>query len=194
MDRRIARTRSTLQRALIALMTRKGYEAITVEEVCQEADIGRSTFYAHFTGKDDLKRSGLDDHLRRMLLEHQRAAALRPQDGGFAFALPFFEHAREQLPLYRALVSKGGVSTTIVMLRQIVTELVRNELAGKWGGAAKAPDAVVAFIVGGFMSLLTWWLDGGAVSSPQDLDRLFRKLASQGLSGDLATAPGETSG
>lgn len=170
-----------LQRALISLMTRKGYDAITVEEVCDEADIGRSTFYAHFTGKDHLKRSGLDDHLRAMLLEHQRAAALRPLDGGFGFVLPFLEHAREQLDLYRALVSKGGVATTTTMLRQIVTELVRNELAHKPAPSGVRQEVATAFVVGGFMSLLTWWLDGGTRLAPAELDEMFRRLVLQGL-------------
>lgn len=189
MDRRIARTRSMLQRALISLMTRKGYDAITVEEVCDEADIGRSTFYAHFTGKDHLKRSGLDDHLRGMLLEHQRAAALRPLDGGFGFVLPFLEHAREQLDLYRALVSKGGVATTTAMLRQIVTELVRNELVHRPAPSDVRPEVATAFVVGGFMSLLTWWLDGGARLAPAELDVMFRRLVRQGL-GDGAQLTG----
>ncbi|KQY93960.1 hypothetical protein ASD21_10280 [Caulobacter sp. Root1455] len=190
MDRRIARTRSMLQGALISLMTRKGYDAITVEEVCEEADIGRSTFYAHFTGKDHLKRSGLDDNLRSMLLEHQRAAALGPLDGGFGFVLPFLEHAREQLDLYRALVSKGGVATTTAMLRQIVTELVRNELALRPIRSELRPDVVTSFVVGGFMSLLTWWLDGGARLPPAELDVMFRRLVLQGLSDDSAEQPG----
>src|SRR5882762_8220495 len=73
-DRRVARTRKALQHALLALMLKKGYDAITVEEICAEADVGRSTFYAHFTGKDDLKRCGLEDHLRKMLLERQHQA------------------------------------------------------------------------------------------------------------------------
>jgi AcrR family transcriptional regulator len=194
MDRRIARTRSMLQRALIGLMTRKGYDAITVEEVCQEADIGRSTFYAHFTGKDHLKRSGLDDHLRAMLLEHQRAAAQRPLDGGFGFVLPFLEHARGQLDLYRALVSKGGVATTTAMLRRIVTELVRNELSSRPAPRGLRPEVATAFVVGGFMSLLTWWLDGGARLPPAELDAMFRQLVSQGLGEGRAEEPGPPAG
>ena len=188
MDRRIARTRSMLQQALISLMTRKGYDAITVEEVCEAANIGRSTFYARFTGKDHLKRSGLDDHLRGMLLEHQRAATLRPLDGGFGFVLPFLEHAQAHLDLYRALASKGGVATTTVMLREIVTELVRNELARRPATSGPRPEVVTAFVVGGFMSLLIWWLDGGARLAPTELDVMFRRLVLQGLS-DNGPAP-----
>jgi len=176
MDRRVARTRKTLQHALLSLMLRKGYDAVTVEDICREADIGRSTFYAHFTGKDDLKRSGLDHHLRAGLLSQQKQRTGKEK---FAFALPFFEHAREHVELYRALVSKGGAATTLSMMRQIVTDLMREEF--KRGKSADAPrEAAVQFLAGGFMSLLVWWLDCGAKLSPEQLDALFRRMAMDG--------------
>jgi AcrR family transcriptional regulator len=50
MDRRAARTRRALHGALMSLILRKGYEAITVQDIIDEADVGRSTFYAHYTG------------------------------------------------------------------------------------------------------------------------------------------------
>src|SRR5262245_27379569 len=71
-DRRVARTRGLLHQALLSLIMEKGYDAISVEEICERANVGRSTFYAHFTSKDDLKRSGLG-HLRREILDRHRA-------------------------------------------------------------------------------------------------------------------------
>src|SRR5918996_3826094 len=73
MDRRAARTRRALHGALMSLILRKGYEAITVQDIIDEADVGRSTFYAHYTGKEDLLRSGFQT-LRAELTEAQRAA------------------------------------------------------------------------------------------------------------------------
>lgn len=183
-DRRVVRTRRTLQHALLTLMLKKGYDAITVEEICAEANIGRSTFYAHFTSKDELKRGGLDEHLRKMLLERQKQAKSAAGVGKrvrFAFALYFFEHAREHLDLYQALVAKGGVTTTIAMMRQIITDLVRRELAdtAPLGGAPR--EAVAQFVVGAFIALLTWWLDGGAKLSAERMDELFRRLALEGV-------------
>jgi len=55
-DRRVARTRAMLEQALVSLVPKKGYEAITIEDICDAANIGRSTFYGHYTGKDDLMR------------------------------------------------------------------------------------------------------------------------------------------
>jgi AcrR family transcriptional regulator len=185
-DRRVVRTRRTLQHALLALMLKRGYDAITVEDICAEADVGRSTFYAHFTSKDDLKRSGLDDHLKRMLIERQREvkAAGGAASERFAFALVFFEHAQSHLDLYKALISKGGVQTTLKMMRQIVTEMVREEVADMrdWKAPGAPPrEAVVQYLVGAFMSLLTWWLDSGAKLAPERLDAVFRRLAIRGV-------------
>ena len=58
-DRRVAGTRAALHDALLKLVVEKAYEAITVEDICRRADVGRSSFYAHYTGKDDLMRARL---------------------------------------------------------------------------------------------------------------------------------------
>jgi len=51
----------------------KGYEAITIQDICDEANAGQSTFYAHYTSKDDLKQSGFE-HSRKEFLDRQREA------------------------------------------------------------------------------------------------------------------------
>src|SRR5882672_1464119 len=88
-DRRVARTRATLQHALSSLILKKGYEAITIKDICDTANIGRSTFYAHYTSKDDLKRSGFEA-LRRLLVDRQKEALATREDVGdrsFGFSL-----------------------------------------------------------------------------------------------------------
>lgn len=93
-----------LQHALTSLILKKGYEAITIQDICDEANVGRSTFYAHYTSKDDLKRSGFE-HLRKELLDRQREAQAAPgeiKDRSLGFSLTMFEHARDHIDLYRA--------------------------------------------------------------------------------------------
>ncbi len=53
-DRRVRRTRENLFSALSELMQEKRYNKITIQDIIDRADVGRSTFYAHFETKDDL--------------------------------------------------------------------------------------------------------------------------------------------
>src|SRR5258706_8084711 len=53
-DRRVQRTREQLQQALIDLVSERRYDALTIQEIVERANVGRTTFYLHYTGKDDL--------------------------------------------------------------------------------------------------------------------------------------------
>jgi AcrR family transcriptional regulator len=183
-DRRAARTRGMLHRALLHLILEKGFEAISVGEICKSANIGRSTFYAHFASKDDLKRSSLK-HLRRQLLERYRSASAtaRPGTGQLAFSLVMFEHAHEHVQLSRALVGSKGSAVALGIVRETLCEFLRGELpTDDSKDANRAPrEVVIQHIVGAYIAVLTWWLDGGAKLPPQRIDAIFRRLILEGL-------------
>ena len=178
-DRRIARTRASLHRALISLILEKGYDSITVEEICEAANVGRSTFYLHYTSKDDLKQHGLDG-LRRQLAD---TAACTGRGDTFGFSLAMFEHARDHIDLYRALAGSRGGMVALGTIRQILSDLVRGALTAnpaKSTSDALPRELVVQYVVGAFMAVLTWWLDGGAKLPPHRIDAMFRRLVSDG--------------
>lgn len=54
-DRRVTKTRRAVKDAPVRLILEKGYEAVTVQDIIDRADVGRSTFYAHFVDKDELR-------------------------------------------------------------------------------------------------------------------------------------------
>lgn len=182
-DRRVARTRMLLQRAHLTLIVERGYGAVTVEDICAAANIGRSTFYAHYPNKAALHRGGIET-LRRELMDHQAAAAARSPGGAsddrLAFSRPMFEHAREHLDLYRALAGDAG-GGAIDDIREMLCDLVRAGLGELAGGDAPAREFVVRYVVGAYMAVLSWWLDGGAKASPQEMDGMFRRLAAGSL-------------
>ncbi|MFB9263427.1 TetR/AcrR family transcriptional regulator [Bradyrhizobium erythrophlei] len=184
-DRRVARTRALLQQAHVSLILKKDYEAITVDEICEAANVGRSTFYAHYTSKDDLRRSGLE-HLRRQLVARQVEArtAAHARDRSLGFSLAMFEHARDHLDLYKALAGGRGGAVALGTIRQILSDLIRNELAATNDRTSTdhiPREAVVQYVVGAFMAVMTWWLDGGAKLPPQRVDAMFRRLVTEGI-------------
>jgi len=177
MDRRVARTRATLHHALLRLIIERGYDAITVQDICAAADIGRSTFYAHYTGKDDLKRSGLD-HLK---------AALKGRGDGLAFTNALFVHGRDFLPHYQALKAGLGAAVSLDALRNLVFELVAEKLP-KSGGRFER-DLRVRFVAGALLEVLTGWLDAGATEPPEAVDALFRQLIEDGIAHPAPAGP-----
>lgn len=181
-----------LHEALLSLIVKKDYEAITVEDICESADVGRSTFYAHYTSKDDLKRSGLEQ-LRQQLRDQQKSAANASHEvPSLGFSLTMFEHAADHIHHYRALVGSRGGNIAISTIRRTLCDFVREELAAtsRTGSENVIPrEFVVEYVVGAYMAMLTWWLDGGAKLSPERMDAMFRRLATVGIMAALE-APG----
>ena len=66
-DPRVKRTRKLLQQAFQELMTERGFQDISVQEIADRAEINRATFYAHFEDKYDLLRASVSDALEQQL-------------------------------------------------------------------------------------------------------------------------------
>jgi AcrR family transcriptional regulator len=182
-DRRVARTRTLLHNALLSSLRSKSYDAITVEDLCAKAKIGRSTFYAHYTGKDDLLRARLQ-HLRDMLVERRRAAATSNAGRkGLLFSGIMFEHAYDHVHLHRHLLGNRGGSIAFGMVHDMLAVLVREEIApaGRAAGDAVLEDFTIAYIVGAFMAVMDWWVKQGMSLPPQRIDALFQRAVAEGV-------------
>lgn len=182
-DRRTARTRRALHEALISLILRKGYEAITIQEIIDEADVGRATFYAHYAGKQDLLRSGFEALRAELVAARHNASAKRDlrQDEPLAFSLAMFEHAYEYKDVYRALVGRRGGIIAINEIRRVLSELVREELPAVQDDGSASRELTLQFVVGAFLTVLTWWLERKPDLTPAQVDVMFRRLVIRGI-------------
>lgn len=159
----------------MALILEKGYDAITVTEIIDRADVGRSTFYAHFTDKQDVLFSTIE-----------QIAFLRPgpsaREGDlFAFSLPMFEHVRDQHMLVRALLGRRGGGLVLARGQRILGDIVRNELLAAGARPSPALDRLVICVVGAFLALLRAWADGDVSATPAELDAAFRAAVIPGV-------------
>ncbi|HEX4814162.1 MAG TPA: TetR/AcrR family transcriptional regulator [Nonomuraea sp.] len=179
-DRRVRRTRRLIQEALVALILEKGYDAVTVSDIVDRADVGRSTFYAHFTDKQDV----LFSTMRDLAFLHPVPAAGSAEL--FAFSRPMFEHVREQERLVRALMGRRGGGLVHARGERLLSALVRNELVAAGARSSPALDLLVACVVGAFMGLLRAWVDGETTASPAELDAAFRAAVEPGVRAALA--------
>ncbi|MGH3588668.1 MAG: TetR/AcrR family transcriptional regulator, partial [Pseudonocardia sp.] len=100
------RTRALLHRALIDLIVAKGYGRVTVQDILDHADVGRSTFYSHYNSKDDLLVESGSDHLRAMIADAPAGPGdpAAVDDDPLLPALLIFQLAAANRRLYQALI------------------------------------------------------------------------------------------
>jgi AcrR family transcriptional regulator len=182
-DRRVLRTQAALREAMIRLLRRKGYEDITIQEILAEANVGRSTFYAHCVGKDQLLRLCL-----RMLREElagecgsRKEAQYSHKDRILAFSLPLLVHMAGHRDLYPSLAHGHGNDLFMRELRQLVVELAKSDLASLPKGGHVPHEILVQYVVGTFMALVTWWIERNSKMSPPALNDLFQRLVRHGI-------------
>ena len=196
-DRRVQRTQQSVRRALFELIQEKGFEAISVQDIIDRANVGRATFYTHFQSKDDLLLSGFED-LRASLKERQRLALVQGRGDGrvLAFSHEMFAHADEHRSLFRAMVGKRSGAAVQRMIHTLLLDLVRDDvkaLASHEETTSVPTEALVQFVAGSFFGLLMWWLNGKMRLSVEEINSLFRRLALAALkAGPVLDAGGST--
>jgi AcrR family transcriptional regulator len=170
-DRRVQRTQRTLREALIRLILERGWDGVSVQDICERADVGRSTFYVHFADKEELLVSGFGD-LRKMLRAHLSPASGEPL--GFTIAL--IEHAREYEPLFKALVGRRTALAVQRSFMDVVTELVEEDLVH--GGAPPSPvrEVAVSYVAGAFWEILRWWFEQRKPLPAAEIGGMFKRL------------------
>lgn len=182
-DRRSRRTERILREALHSLILEKGYDGVTVQDIADRADVGRSTFYAHFENKDKLHLSAFDA-VRDGLLQTGEADG-NNKIGEIKFnSLRLFQQAHESRRFYRVLAGKAaGDSFLKNMFRQtrdLVLEELQKSLPEKHENSPEI-KAAAHFYASSLIATLTFWLDNNLPLSPEEINDLFNELAMRGL-------------
>jgi AcrR family transcriptional regulator len=181
-DRRINRTRKLLQEALVSLILEKGYEKVTVQNVIDYANVGRSTFYAHFQDMDDLLLSQFDG-LRKQFDQHIKSRPV-PATNPWELTLLMFQHAHDQRLLYKALIGERGGNVMLAHINEYFSRLIQEHLRLQLSvrNNEEIPSELLAYyIVNSFIALLTRWLDNDLPYSAERMNDIFRELMEHGV-------------
>ncbi len=176
-DRRSNRTRRALREALIELILEKRYDAITVQNVLDRANVGRSTFYAHYRDKEDLFLSDweglLDWFVRHIKWENINEGQMVP-------VRELFGHVKEFHHFYVALVRSRKTNWLFKTGLSFLTNRIENALTSlpadyQIQGAVPLP-LLSNYIASEILALLRWWLDHNLQYSPERMDEIFHEL------------------
>ena len=196
-DRRTHRSRRLLREALLSLILEKGYDAVTIEEITERADLGRTTFYLHYRDKEELLLESIDTMVNDLVAyiaqislpaligssdEYPRGKVLRVS------IQRVFEHASENVDLYRIILRGEGGPRVVSRLRKIIEQAISelSETRSGLEGLFMNPDIPFEFLsnylAGALLGTITWWLEGETSHSPEQMADMFTKLFGLGAS------------
>jgi AcrR family transcriptional regulator len=181
-DRRIQRTRQLLQDALVELILEKGYEAITVQDIIDRANVGRSTFYAHFLDKDDLFMSGFES-LREQFDQYLNSETPDLTDP-WTLSLIIFKHIQNNQHLFKALIGRQGSPMMQAHFNKYLAGLLQRHIKSQLPEKAKQkvpPEILSLYVVNSLMAFLIWWLNNDAFYSAEQINDMYQTLTRPGV-------------
>jgi len=170
MDRRVRRTRRALIEAFNALVLSRRYEDIKVEDITAAADVGRSTFYEHYAGRDDLHLEAIA-HPLSVLAD---AAAGRGDQEKLTWLMQHFWDNRER---GRAILG-GAMGPQIARL---LSEQIEERLQDEAPRAGLPLRLAATQMAEGHLGLVRAWIAGEASARPEQLAAVILRGAEAAL-------------
>ena len=179
-DRRVQRTRELLQKALIELIGERVYDAITIQDIVNRANVGRTTFYLHYSSKDELFLSCHEAIVSQFRIGPfhpiSREELLSPEPpAGITSAYRHLADARGQLN--SIFQGKDG----FLMLRRIRdwnAQEIESSLRAAFAEADSAIplDVLANYLAGAQVALVYWWLEKRRPYKLEDLAQMLHRL------------------
>jgi AcrR family transcriptional regulator len=178
-DARVLETRKRIDAAFVQLLFRRSYKSLRVSDITKKAGIGRATFYAHFSSKDELLKSQVIRVIVPMLHAFPESASLLD-------CRSFFAHVREAPQLFRAIMS-GGEGSGSRVVREAMEERLDVLMRGTGRVTGTVPSLLVKrFVISTLLTIVSCGLQPNAAESGDEMQIQFEKLVGSGLSDQLA--------
>jgi len=171
-DRRVVRTRRLLKEALLALISEKQYERITIRDVTDRADIGYATFFRHYDGVDDLMLEVFTEIIEELeSLPKTHNAGYFEREG---YAL--FQHVEGNHAMYRGVLESQMFSKK---LKDYLSEMVQVHMDrhNNLVPAQSIPFEIAAnHMVSSIMGLIDWWITNAMPYSKERMAVVYERL------------------
>ena len=158
-DRRVQRTRELLQRTLIQLIREKSYDAVTIQDITDRANLGRTTFYLHYQTKDDLLLDHFAAFAADLKLNNLSRAELLSESPPAALTA-FLRQLADAQTIYRAFTAGKDAKFLLRGIREQMTRNLCDSLSAAFPEQAPSIplDVLAQYIVGAQVSLMDWWM------------------------------------
>lgn len=166
-DRRVKYTKMVLKDSFIKLLEKKDISQISIKEICEDADINRATFYAHYNDQYDFMKRIQDellDNIEKYLAVYKNnELPTIPVDT----VEHIFEYIKENARLCKLLLSERGDFNFQKRVLMLVYEKNINELIKNGITIREDAEYIYAFTLSGCVGVIQKWLNDNMVKSPR---------------------------
>jgi len=177
MDKRIQRTKRRLSEALINLILERGYENVTVQDILDKADIGRSTFYSHYEDKDQLLKAG-PTNLGVVLFEQRNSLNGESAGQGINF-VNLFKHVSANRRLAKAMLGKKSGNIIFEVFENRISSVVKEKYQPRFSNSKK-DKIMLGYLAQSAASAVTCflrrWVDDDFIFTPEEMSLRCQKV------------------
>jgi len=178
-DQRVVRTRQQLDAAFVALLHRRAYGNIRVSDIIRKAGVGRATFYAHYSSKDDLLWSQFDRIVLPMLVIKRGDAC--PLD-----ATALFAHLQAAPQIYRGLIAGPEAGGGPRIMQQCFEARIREAIKLGFG---VEETMITRFVASSLLVVSESSVENSERLPPQEVQAIFARLVGGALAAAKAAHP-----
>ncbi|GCE07490.1 TetR/AcrR family transcriptional regulator [Dictyobacter aurantiacus] len=180
-DRRSQRTYRLVNSAFAELLVEKPYEEILVQDILDRADIGRTTFYAHYFDKEDVLNSIVEQELEMLTRQIAHSTARqRVVPSLELFEHVYHSHNQQFLALMRSRAGEPLWEALQTALCQAIEPALSTLCAERRSPPIPLP-VVSQYLAGTFLTLLKWWVAADMPYPPEQMENIFQQLALPGV-------------
>ena len=178
-DRRVKYSKMVLKESFIRLLSQKNISQITIKEICENADINRATFYAHYSDQYDLLRkieNELLDNISTQLSGYKKAG-IAPWESDWHKTVDMvekiFDYIRENALLCRLLLNERGDLNFQKRIMMLVYDEIIENLIQEGGITKEEAEYIYAFAITGCVGAIQKWFDNDMADSGRFMSELL---------------------
>ena len=172
-DVRTRFTKKVIVEAFLSLLREKTLSKITVKEVCEIADINRSTFYKYYLDCFDLVEQLEQEALRETGEMIQAMRAQKPE----TVLTQMLEQVQKHAELFRLLEGQGNSDRFTQKIAMVCFQSMEQGRAG----AQEQNTMPFAFVTGGAGAVIAYWMRSGMKEPPEQVARVILALCGKAL-------------
>ena len=173
MGRQINKTKKAIYSAFSELLNQKKYSQISIGEIADLADVGRSTVYSHFETKEDILIS-MCRNIFENLMTDGHVTSCEPE----AIIVALLTHIKENKKVITGIFSSEGMDVFVEFCKQYFSSVLEIHLLERYDEKSTGipKDYLVNYLIGTLMETIRWWAKNNMKQSPQEIADYYAKI------------------